>query len=160
MRKTMKTARTLKPSRKKSRADISPLPADACPVCGTTMRERRGRLDYPVNGEKVMVPDALHLRCPKDGEIVLRMDDARHLREHALALYRQQYGLLSSDEIRSVRERLQLTQGALARLLRLGGNTISRWEAGRNVQTAAMDMFLRVIRDLPASVQYLREHLA
>jgi DNA-binding transcriptional regulator YiaG len=55
---------------------------------------------------------------------------------------------------------LQLTQGALARLLRLGGNTISRWEAGRNVQTAAMDMFLRVIGDLPASVQYLREHLA
>ena len=151
----MKTRRTgTKPP------DISNLSADACPVCGTSMRERRGRLVFPVNGEKIPVPDALHLRCPKDQEIVLRLDDARHLRERALALYREKYGLLSSDEIRSLRERLHLTQGALARLLRLGANTISRWEAGRNVQTAAMDMFLRLIRDLPGSLQYLRKHAA
>ena len=156
----MKTPRTTKANRKKRFPDISTLPADACPICGTIMRERRGHLEYPVNGEKVAVPGALHLRCPKDGEIVLRLDDTRHLRERALALYRDAYGLLSSDEIRSLRERLHLTQGALAKLLRLGGNTISRWEAGRNVQTAAMDMFLRLIRDLPGSIQYLREHAA
>ena len=82
------------------------------------------------------------------------------MREGALTLYREKYGLLSSDEIRSLRERLRLTQGALAKLLRLGANTISRWEAGRNVQTAAMDMFLRLIRDLPGSIQYLRKHAA
>jgi putative zinc finger/helix-turn-helix YgiT family protein len=140
--------------------DVSNLSADACPLCGTRMRERKARLVFPVNGEKVAVSDALHLRCPKDGEIVLRLDDARHLRERASALYREKYGLLSSDEIRSLRERLHLTQGALAKLLRLGANTISRWEAGRNVQTAAMDLFLRVIRDLPGSLQYLRKHAA
>jgi hypothetical protein len=55
--------------------EISDLPADACPVSGTRMRERKARLVFPVNGEKVAVPDALHLRCPKDGEIVLRLDD-------------------------------------------------------------------------------------
>ena len=82
------------------------------------------------------------------------------MREGALTLYREKYGLLSSDEIRSLRERLRLTQGALAKLLRLGANTISRWEAGRNVQTAAIDMFLRLIRDLPGSIQYLRKHAA
>lgn len=144
----------------KNPPDISDLPADACPVCGTRMRQRKARLVFPVNGEKVAVPDALHLRCPKDGEIVLRLDDARHLRERALTLYREKYGLLSSDEIRSLRERLHLTQGALAKLLRLGANTISRWEAGRNVQTAAMDMFLRLIRDLPGTLQYLLKHAA
>src|SRR5213082_3394801 len=106
----------------KSVTDISTVPADACLACGTRMRERRGRIVFPVNGEKVSVPDALHLRCPIDGEIVLRLDDARHLRERALALYREKYGLLSSDEIRSLRERLHLTQGALAKLLRLGAN--------------------------------------
>jgi len=46
----------------------------------------------------------------------------------------------------------------LAGLLRLGANTISRWEAGRNVQTAAMDVLLRLIRDIPASLTYLRKH--
>jgi putative zinc finger/helix-turn-helix YgiT family protein len=149
---------TSKKQTKRKLPDVSTLPADACPVCGTLMRERRGKLSFPVNGDKVAVPDARHLRCPKDGEIVLRLDDARYLRERAQALYRERYKLLSSDEIRSVRERLGLTQGALAKLLRLGGNTISRWEAGRNVQTAAMDILMRLIRDLPGSVRYLRDH--
>ncbi len=53
-----------------------------------------------------------------------------------------------------------MTQAGLAHLLRLGANTVSRWEAGRNVQTAAMDMLLRLLRDLPGSIDYVRRHAA
>jgi len=66
--------------------------------------------------------------------------------------------LLSADEIRTIRDQFNLTQTDLARLLRLGANTVSRWESGRNVQTAAMDILLRMIRDLPGSIEYLRDH--
>ncbi|GAC1433594.1 MAG: hypothetical protein NVSMB62_29770 [Acidobacteriaceae bacterium] len=52
------------------------------------------------------------------------------------------------------------TQVALSKVLRLGGNIISRWEAGRNGQAAAMDILLRLIRDVPGSLHYLREHAA
>jgi putative zinc finger/helix-turn-helix YgiT family protein len=113
-----------------------------------------------VNGEEVPVPASLHLRCPKCGEIVLRYQDWRALNERALDVCRKRYGLLSIAEIRALRTRLRLTQAALARILRLGGNTISRWEAGRNVQTAAMDALLRLIRDVPGSFDYLRKHAA
>lgn len=136
------------------------LPDDACPTCGSTMRERSATLRLPVNGEEIAVPDAAHLRCPKCHEVVLRMDQARKLRERALHAYRSRYDLLSADEIRSIRERHHLTQVQLARLLRLGGNTISRWESGRNVQTAAMDVLLRLIRDIPESLRYLKKHAA
>lgn len=136
------------------------LPSDACPACGTMMREKRGKLRFPVNGEDIAVPEALHLVCPKCREVVLRFDDARKLRERALAIYREKYALLSADDIRSTRERFGLTQAALAKLLRLGRNTISRWESGRNVQTAAMDVLLRLLRDLPGSLEYLRSHAA
>ena len=136
------------------------LPDNACPECGSPMREKRGRLKLPVNGEDVAVPEAPHLRCPNCHEVVLRFDDARRLRQRALEIYRAKYGLLTADEIRSIRERYGLTQAELARLLRLGGNTISRWEAGRNVQTGSMDMLLRMIRDLPGSLDYLRKHAA
>ncbi|TMQ72415.1 MAG: helix-turn-helix domain-containing protein [Candidatus Eisenbacteria bacterium] len=135
-------------------------PDDACPNCGSAMRERSATLRLPVNGEEIAVPDAAHLRCPKCHEIVLRMDQARKLRARALAAYRSRYELLSADEIRSIRERHHLTQVQLARLLRLGGNTISRWESGRNVQTAAMDVLLRLIRDIPESLRYLKKHAA
>ena len=136
------------------------LPADACPVCGTSMKEKRTRLSFPVNGEDVRVPDATHLACPKGHDVVLRVDDARRLRERALDLYRKKYGLLTADEIRSLRERFGLTQAELARLLRLGQNTLSRWEAGRHAQTAAMDVLLRMLRDVPGGLEYLRKHAA
>lgn len=124
------------------------------------MTERRGRLRLPVNGEEISVRSASHLRCPGCGEVVLRMSDARRLAEDAVAMYRRRHGLLGADEIRSLRERFALTQADLARLLRLGANTVSRWEAGRNAQTAAMDILLRLLRDVPGSLGYLRDHAA
>lgn len=122
------------------------------------MVEKRSRLMLPVNGEEVAVPGAQHLRCPKCGEIVLTGKAARRLGEAAIAIYRRKRGLLSADQIRGIRERFGLTQAAFARLLRLGSNTLSRWEAGRNVQTEAMDTLLRLIRDVPGSIDYLRAH--
>ncbi len=128
------------------------LPDDACPACGTMMKERRGRLRLPVNGEEIVVVSAAHLKCPKCGEIVLRSLDAKRLHEDAIAIYRKKQGLLSADEIRAIRERFGLRQAGLAHLLRLGANTVSRWESGRNVQTAAMDIFA------PADSGPAREH--
>lgn len=136
------------------------LATDACPQCGTMMAERRSALKLPVNGEDVAVPSALHLRCPKCDEVVLRFSDSRRLQEDAIAIYRRRRGLLSADEIRAIRERFGLTQSELAHLLHLGANTISRWESGRNVQTEALEMLLRLIRDLPGSIDYLRRHAA
>jgi putative zinc finger/helix-turn-helix YgiT family protein len=124
------------------------------------MIETRGRLRHPVNGEDVSVPGVSHLRCPKCGEAVLRLEDARRLRNDAVAIYRRKHKLLSADDIRAIRRHFNLTQQELAQLLRLGGNTISRWEAGRNVQTEAMDVLLRLLRDVPGSFDYLRTHAA
>ncbi len=151
-----KTHKQKVPTAHSSRA----LPDDACPSCGTKMVEKRGTLRLPVNGEEISVPSAAHLKCPKSGDVVLRFQHAKRLHEDAIAIYRKRHGLLSADEIRTVRERFNLTQADLARLLRLGANTVSRWESGRNVQTAAMDMLLRLIRDLPGSIDYLRDHAA
>jgi putative zinc finger/helix-turn-helix YgiT family protein len=91
---------------------------------------------------------------------VLRFQDSKRLGEDAIAIYRRKNGLLSADQIRALRARFALTQADLARLLRLGANTVSRWESGRNVQTGAMDVLLRLIRDLPGSIDYLRKHAA
>lgn len=136
------------------------LASDDCPACGATMLEKRGTLRLPVNGEEIAVRSAAHLKCPECGEVVLRFRDSKRLGEDAIAIYRRKHGLLSADEIRHIRRRFDLTQAELARLLRLGANTVSRWESGRNVQTGAMDILFRLIRDLPGSVAYLRDHAA
>lgn len=124
------------------------------------MLEKRSTLHLPVNGEDIAVPSAAHLRCPRCGEVLLRFQDSKRLGEDAIAIYRKKHGLLSADEIRAIRARFDLTQAHLTRLLHLGANTISRWESGRNVQTEAMDILLRLIRDLPQSLEYLRARAA
>src|SRR5438046_2870575 len=115
------------PSRKAPSRRNSVLADDACPMCGTQMLEKRGRLRLPINGEDIAVPHAAHLSCPKCGEVVLRFQDSKRLGEDAIAIYRKKHGLLSADELRAIRRRFELTQAELARLLRLGANTVSRW---------------------------------
>lgn len=149
---------TLENSSSKKRPN--PVPGNACPACGSIMEEVKGELDFPVNGEDIHVPDISHLRCPTCDEVMLRLDEARELREQAFALYQNKYGLLTASEIRRIRERLGLTQSRLATLLRLGANTISRWESGRTVQTASMDLMLRMVRDVPGVSDYIQKHIS
>jgi putative zinc finger/helix-turn-helix YgiT family protein len=124
------------------------------------MKPASGRLSLPINGEEIAVDSVSHLKCPKCGEIVLTLQEAQRHYDEAIEIYRRKHGLLSADAIRALRERFDLTQADLARLLRLGDNTVSLWESGRNVQTAAMDTLLRLIRDVPGSLKYLRRHAA
>lgn len=135
-------------------------PDNACPTCGALMRPHRGSLTLPINGEVVRVPGCSFLLCPGCGSTITNYEQTGYLFDRAHALYREKHGLLSPDEIREIRERHDLTQAAMARLLRLGPNTISRWESDRMVQTAAMDVLLRLIRDVPETLKFLRRHAA
>ncbi|MEJ7731161.1 MAG: type II TA system antitoxin MqsA family protein [Polyangiaceae bacterium] len=144
----------------KSRPAAARLHSEACPTCGTIMKPSRGAVRLLVNGEEVSVPQVEHLRCPSCKEVLLPLEAARRQTERAFTLHRQKHGLLSASDIRAIRRRFELTQADLAHLLRLGQNTVSRWEAGRNVQTGAMDVLLRLLRDVPGSLEYLRKHAA
>jgi putative zinc finger/helix-turn-helix YgiT family protein len=145
-------------SRSKKDRPARILSDDACPTCGSPMINKRTSLPLRVNGEDVRVPSVSHRSCPKCGDGLLDLEQAKRLGQDAIEIYRRKYGLLSTREIRAIRSKFDLTQEELARLLRLGANTVSRWESGRNVQSASMDLLLRLIRDLPGSIVYLREH--
>lgn len=144
-------------SKKKIQKRETQASENSCPACGLVLRESTGKLDFPINGEDISVSNMSFLKCQKCHEIVLRLDESKKLREQAIDFYRKKHNLLSGEEIRSLRERCRLTQGELARLLRLGVNTLSRWESGRNVQTSAMDVLLRLIRDVPGTLKYLQD---
>ena len=124
------------------------------------MKRMKRRLTIRINGEPVAVEAVAHRRCPRCRETVLTYEETGFLNRRALETYRRKHGLLSEGEIREIRGRLKLTQGALSRLLRLGSNTVSRWESGRNVQSASMDVMLRLLRDVPGALAYLRRRAA
>jgi putative zinc finger/helix-turn-helix YgiT family protein len=117
-------------------------------------------LPYVVNGEKVVIEGVSHLACPSCGEVVLRYADSKALQAQAIEAYRRSHRLLGAADIRDLRRQLGLTQQQLAALLKLGLNTVSRWESGRNVQNEAMDVLLRLLRDVPGNLEYLKKHAA
>jgi len=124
------------------------------------MAATHGRLKLPVNGEEIAVARVPHLRCPRCSKSVLRAGDARQLFQRAQQAYRRKHRLLAPQEIRHLREQLGLTSSRLARLLHLRGDAVLRWESARGVQSAAMDALLRVVRDVPGTVDYLRSRAA
>ena len=86
-------------------------------------------------------------QCPECGEMVFDNDADEQI---AQAL-RDQFGLLSADQIRNSREELGLSQRSLAEHLGVAPETISRWEHGALTQTRAMDRYLRVYFSVPAA---------
>jgi transcriptional regulator with XRE-family HTH domain len=65
-------------------------------------------------------------------------------------------GLMLPDEIRELRERLDLTQDEICELLQIGAKTYSRWESGRARPSRSMNVLLCGLRDGVITVEYLR----
>jgi DNA-binding transcriptional regulator YiaG len=55
-------------------------------------------------------------------------------------------GLLPANEIRALRERLGLTQGEIAELLKIGAKTWTRWESGRQRPSQSLNLLLRALQ--------------
>ena len=134
--------------------------SDPCISCGGKMAPSTKPTSLLVNGEEMKGLRVRHIRCTKCGQAMFSIDEARQVRELAFEKYRKRYRLLTADEIRSLRERFHMSQRKLAEYLRLGEVTIARWESNRNVQTAAMDLLLKLIRDVPGAAEYIEKDKA
>ena len=91
----------------------------------------------------------------KDGD-VLTNDDLERYNDLAWSdLYRQKNNLLTSGEIKNIREKRHLTQEGLAKFLELGKKDIARYENGA-IQTKVIDLLLRLVDDDASFVQMSR----
>lgn len=137
-----------------------------CAVCGqTSLRREKRPFEYQIGHEgrapvTISIPDLEVIACtnpacrPEHPDDTIVEDDAAAWRV-TIETYRQ-LGLLTPEEIRAARERLGLSQQELQRLLRLGGNSLSRWENGHVYQSGSMDTLLRIIFDVPEAVRYAK----
>lgn len=127
-----------------------------CPKCGSFQEtcEVTAEQTLPVRGENITVSGTV-LHCSVCEEALVSEEHDSATLEKAYALFRERHGLLTPQEIRSIREGYGLSQRALARWLGCGDVTIHRYENGA-LQDAAHDRLLRLIRE-PANLQTLLE---
>lgn len=152
-------------SRSTAKMPVTEVESIRCPVCRKqSMRRREQAFEYEVEYDgrgpyRISIPDLSVIACtnpdcrPGDPADQILHDDATTWRI-TVETYRQ-LGLLTPDEIRVGRERLGLNQQEFQELLRLGGNTLSRWENGRVYQSRSMDTLLRLAFNVRAVRTYL-----
>jgi putative zinc finger/helix-turn-helix YgiT family protein len=116
-------------------------------VCSNCEKETRFE---PVTKEEVIrvrnkpiTIELQYLKCAECGDEVF--DPGLNVDPFSLAYrkYRKEYGFLQPEEIREWRKANKLTQGELAKLLGLGGVTISRYENGA-LQDPSHEKLLRL----------------
>lgn len=120
-----------------------------CQNCGSTMEERHGtyRFEPPSNvpGGTMVVADAAWLECENCGQQMIPAALNRKLEE--LSMTRQ--GLLLPSQIKAIREKLGLSQTAIAERLGVGEKTYTRWESGRSMQNKSSDNLIRLMDRSP-----------
>ena len=124
--------------------------ASKCPVCGkAALEKRQGEFHFTpppeVPGGEIVIADAAWEECGACGEQML----PPALGEALLAERYRRLGLLSPGEIAEIRERLGLTQVAMAEFLGVGEKTYARWESGRSIHNISSDNLIRLVAQNP-----------
>ena len=120
-----------------------------CAECGGGVVASSDDVIFEVRGEPVCVPGIAHAVCSQCAEDYLSLEAAEQLQIDAIRLSKHARGLLSPEEIRSIRLELALSQAAFEHLLGIGPKTVVRWEKGTVYQSATADRLMRLIRDVP-----------
>ena len=102
-----------------------------------------------IKGEKIKYKE-LYYKCDKyqDNNIFMSEDLWNINLINSLDGYRKKKDLLTSKEIKDIREKYQLTQSEMAYLLNLGEVTITRYET-KQIQDASVDNMIRELNDNP-----------
>ncbi|MBM4387887.1 MAG: type II toxin-antitoxin system MqsA family antitoxin [Deltaproteobacteria bacterium] len=124
-----------------------------CEFCGSDrLFLTKGTVQRRVNGSRLEISDVDFLKCEFCGEKVLLPYQEEAIRKRVDAEIRKNKGLLTPEEIRGIRNSLNLTQIQLAKVIGCGKASLSRWEKGGLQQSRLVDNFLRVLKTHPEIV--------
>lgn len=122
-----------------------------CYQCGKEMRTQRARMPGEYAGEKFLVEtDAMV--CPKCGYTTLHASQIDAFATMLADKYRAKHGLLTSAQIRTIRNKLGKSQEEFAKYLNVGVASVKRWELGK-VQDKSSDELIRLKSSLAQAEQ-------
>ncbi|WP_061214853.1 type II TA system antitoxin MqsA family protein [Syntrophomonas wolfei] len=118
-----------------------------CPVCQKTVPVKpiQKTETYSVRGLDVTI-DAMVLACAMCGEDIFDAELDNANLSKAYEVYRKQFKVLSSEDIKSLRQKYNISQRTLAKLLEWSPATIYRYEKG-NLPTPAHNECLKRLCD-------------
>lgn len=127
---------------------------EICPMCGESSLEKREQEEvFTYKGYKKSIPNYPVLVCDACGEELVDASDSKKFEKVRTDFRRKVDGLLTSDEIKSLRINLGYTQKKFAEILKVGEKNFARYENGSSTQSRTMDNLLRVLREFPFTLK-------
>lgn len=132
---------------------------EGCPFCGHGELEKKVvTREFEYKGKKFEYPNYAIYECKRCEETVTdkqtMKDSGRAIRD----FYREVDGLLTSSEIRRIRQlKLCLTQDQASELLGGGAKSFARYENNDVIQSEAMDNLLRILDENPNMLKVIEE---
>ncbi|EIJ43650.1 putative zinc finger/helix-turn-helix protein, YgiT family [Beggiatoa alba B18LD] len=128
-----------------------------CPFCADGFLERKTILEtYEYKGQTLTVKQAGDY-CNACDEGILSGKDLQETQKQIHDFHAKIDGLLTSDEIRTIRKKLKLTQKQAALIFGGGANAFSRYERGEAMPLRATVNLLKILDKHPEQLQEILE---
>jgi HTH-type transcriptional regulator/antitoxin MqsA len=134
---------------------------DFCPVCGSGHLHRTVKdKAFKYKGESIIVNDFVVYSCDDCEESLVPKSSMRSSEKTIRDFQRGVDGLLTSEEIKKIREALGFTQEMFANVLGVGLKTFARYENGTVTQNRTTDHLLRILFEKPDALKIISKDAA
>lgn len=129
---------------------------DICSACEQgTLDLLKSDRPFKYSDAQLVVQGVEYARCPVCGEEMVLADQAKRNDVRYADARRAHDGLLKSNEIYVIREKLGVGQQEAAAIFGGGQNAFSKYERGEVTQSRSMDLVLRLASEVPEARAYL-----
>lgn len=119
---------------------------DKCSICGEgVLSDQVVTEDFKYKGHILKIPNYHIFSCDVCGETLVSRETLKRTEKQLTDYRRKIDGLLTSDGIKAIRKKLNLTQVEMAELLGVGKKNFARYENGKVTQSKSMDILLRCL---------------
>jgi len=135
-----------------------PQKGDLCPLCERgKLQEKRKNVEFNYKGKTKTFENERVLICNLCQYESLSPETNKRIEKDLSDFRRSVDGLLTSDRMRSIREKLGLNKIRMAALIAVNEKTVGRYECGKVTQSPQVDMLYRIFAEFPEVVRFLSE---
>jgi HTH-type transcriptional regulator/antitoxin MqsA len=129
-----------------------------CPICGKgSHKKKAGSELFEYKGQSITIPDYITYECSECGETIVDNATLKKSGKILKDFQRKVDGLLTGEQIKAIRFKLDLTQEQLADIIGGGLKSVARYESGQVCQSKGMDNLLRILDAYPHTLKVIQK---
>lgn len=128
-----------------------------CPICGEgPLMQKIKDKAFEYKGSFLTVPNYMTYECGACGEAIVDNACLKKSGKLLKDFQRKVDGLLTGEQIKTIRKKLGLTQEELAEIIGGGKKALTRYESGKVCQSRGMDNLLRILDAYPYTLSIIK----